>query len=218
MGTHPIFESDFDCLTECFQSSPDPLSLLPSDSVTTSLRPPPDSGEIPPSSSEPSSLSVPSSTATSESPSTHMKPRSTPRPITSSLETATAERPRCPFPAACSLASTTTTSTPLVPDTSMVITSTISTPTLVSSGDHSRASSPAPSPAQEFSTPNTELHTRLVRPNSSTSSKGTSTDDTTSRATDFTHSLTKFWTAAQRRIPNFVNPLFIEPHMFCEFD
>ena len=50
-------------------------------------------------------------------------------------------------------------------------------------------------------TPNTEPLTVLVRPNSTTSSRNTSTDDTTSRAIDSTHSLTKFWTVAQRRIP-----------------
>lgn len=55
-------------------------------------------------------------------------------------------------------------------------------------------------------TPNTELRTVLVRPNSTTFSRSTSTDDTTSRATDSTHSLTKFWTVAQRRIPPLVKP------------
>merc|ERR1712010_29345 len=31
MGTHPIFESDFDCLTECSAESPESLPALPSD-------------------------------------------------------------------------------------------------------------------------------------------------------------------------------------------
>merc|ERR1712241_181944 len=31
MGTHPIFESDFDCLTECSAESPESLLALPSD-------------------------------------------------------------------------------------------------------------------------------------------------------------------------------------------
>merc|ERR1712004_41464 len=31
MGTHPIFESDFDCLTECSAESPESLHASPSD-------------------------------------------------------------------------------------------------------------------------------------------------------------------------------------------
>merc|ERR1711893_89885 len=42
MGTHPIFESDFDCLTECFLESPPQLPVsqldLP-DMVSPSLMP-----------------------------------------------------------------------------------------------------------------------------------------------------------------------------------
>merc|ERR1712193_324619 len=39
MGTHPIFESDFDCLTECFVSPPEPFPFPPPADRSTPSRP-----------------------------------------------------------------------------------------------------------------------------------------------------------------------------------